>query len=168
MRSASQLERGNLETDLAALYLTTGPKKPEVTVAKEKQLLRILANGEPSQMQNVIDIAEFNKHRLSPAEIRENWEQKLDEYNSDITATGSSPDVNLPKATINVDRETHSDEPPVVVQTITFVDANQVIPLNWKLSNRQKRGYLLAWDLCSSEGTPLRETLDRYFNRASK
>ena len=59
-------------------------------------------------------------------------------------------------------------EPPVIVQTIAFVDANQAIPLNWKLSNRQKMGYLLSWHLRAGAGTPLRHTLDRYFTRRSK
>ena len=80
----------------------------------------------------------------------------------------SAPTKIVPKAVMDEGAQGSRDKSPVIVETISFVEANQSIPLNWKLSNRQKLGYLLAWDICASEGTPLRQALDRYFHRKDR
>jgi len=167
VRSASQMERGNLETDLAALYLKRKKKGGSAPDNNERLPLGMKSNGGLAPQQSMVEMPEFDKRKLSKSDIRKNWEQRLDKFE----ASGEEPPIpqraNLPKATISEASEELRDEPPVIVQTISFVDANQSIPLNWKLSNRQKLGYLLAWELCSGEGTTLRATLDRYFTRTS-
>ncbi len=166
VRAASQLERGNLETDLATFFPET-TSSDAITTNEKKQLLGMKSNGNPTQ-QGPIEMPEFDKRKLSKNEIRKNWEQMLDTYQATGKQTHSAPRSNTTKSTMNVEDRARIDDPPFIVQSITFVDANQTIPLNWKLSNRQKLGYLLAWELCASEGTPLRQTLDRYFNRIEK
>lgn len=167
VRSSSQLERGNLETDLAALYLKLSPQNGTTADTDKPLLLGTKSSGEQAQQQNMVEMPEFDKRKLSKSEIRKGWEQMLDNYQVTGNKPQPPPLLNLPKATVNDPNGVKTAEPPVTVQTITFVEANQSIPLNWKLSNRQKLGYLLAWELCSGEGTRLRETLDRYFNRTS-
>jgi hypothetical protein len=164
VRSASQLERGNLETDLASLYLKLNAQEQSVRNVKNQDPVAKNSVGAPSQPPNLIDIPAFDKRKLSKSSIRNNWERMLDKYGSSEKGL-SVPTKILPKAVMEEGAKVSRDESPVIVQTISFVEANQSIPLNWKLSNRQKLGYLLAWDICASEGTPLRQTLDRYFHR---
>jgi len=168
VRAASQLERGNLETDLAALYLqVSGPQSKEPPNATTGSTGGAFA-VEKVQSKNIVEIPAFDRRTKQPSEIRENWEKMLKKYESelpdDLKRNGPPP------VGATVDNQTGDtlSEPQVVVQTIRFVDANQVIPLNWKLSNRQKQGYRLAWRLCSDTGTTLRQTLDQYFTRAKK
>ena len=165
VRSASQLERGNLETDLAKLYLKRKKDESSVPDNNERLPLGMKSNGGSAPQQSLDEVPEFDKRKLSKSNIRKNWEQRLDKFEASGKESRIPHRANLPKATISEASDQLSDEPPVIVQTISFVDANQSIPLNWKLSNRQKLGYLLAWELCSGEGTPLRATLDRYFTR---
>jgi hypothetical protein len=164
VRSASQLERGNLETDLASLYLKLNPREQTVRNGANQDPVAKRSVGATSQPPNLIDIPSFDKRKLSQSVIRNNWERMLDKFESSEKAFSARPEI-LPKAVIDEGAQVSSNDAPVIVQTISFVDANQSIPLNWKLSNRQKLGYLLAWDICAGEGTPLRETLDRYFHR---
>ena len=82
--------------------------------------------------------------------------------NSDLEI---QPKTTPPNQKTAEQEEQSKDESLIIVQTIPFVNNGQTIPLNWKLSEEQKIGYLLAWIDCSHEGTPLRKTLDRLFTR---
>jgi hypothetical protein len=165
VRNASQLERGNLETDLVALQPIANKKQKETSTGHDQPQLGMWADGTPAQTQSGVEIPEFDKRKLPPNEIRKNWEQMLDRYIAGSDEQKTVPRAYLPKAMLQTGDKAQRNGPVVVVQTITFADGNQMIPLNWKLSNRQKQGYLLAWELCSGEDKPLRETLDLYFNR---
>lgn len=167
VRSTSQLERGNLETDLAALYVETPSSNESPRKRFPRLRVGMQAGDAPMLQQSSAEIPEFDKRKLDKAEVRRNWEKMLDEYekNGDLPAySQTSPPV---QATIQAEETTptQASTQPVVVQTIKFIDAYQSIPLNWKLSNRQKQGYLLAWKLCSAPGTELRKTMDQYFTR---
>ncbi|XZE18623.1 hypothetical protein SH449x_003920 [Pirellulaceae bacterium SH449] len=166
VRNASQIERGNLEADLAALFLTLS-KDPDGDAELETEHIprAMKSSWDQASQQNSVEQLAFDKRRLSAQDIRKNWEEMLNKFEASIEAPSIPSQTIVPKGTIDDGISKTGIEPPVIMQTITFVDANQSIPLNWKLSNRQKLGYLLAWKLCSSEGTPLRETLDRYFRR---
>ncbi len=61
VRSASQLERGNLETDLAALYLKLGTKAGLSPDSDEPSLLGMQPTGEWAQQQSVVEVPEFDK-----------------------------------------------------------------------------------------------------------
>ncbi len=163
VRSASQLERGNLESDLVAWNLNRAEphssSSPEVPLGIAKGMIA----SEEVQSNNIVDIPAFDKRRQPPQEIRESWEKMLKEFERDSTKQRIDPP--LLEATVGGRPENARSGVAVVVQTIRFVDAEQVIPLNWKLSNKQKQGYLLAWRLCSDSGTGLRKTMDRYFTR---
>jgi hypothetical protein len=165
VRSTSQLERGNLESDLAALFLTFRAKRANEPSMDEPSSSTTLASTITMPQSSIVEIAEFDKDRYSPAQIRENWDKMLEDYQQRGAKSDSIPRQDSTTTAISAEEEKAGNQRPVIVQSITFVDANQVIPLNWKLSNRQKLGYLLAWELCSAENSPLRQTLDRYFNR---
>ena len=166
VRSASQLERGNLESDLAALYLKVSDSMDEPSVAPTVRRTGAFgASLFDTQASGVAEIPEFDHRKKEPAEIRDNWEKML----NDFEATSTQQKLDPPPVQATFDNSSaDEDEPPVVVQTVGFIDANQVIPLNWKLSNRQKQGYLLSWRLCAGSDTQLRRTLDRYFTRTSE
>ncbi|WP_182870676.1 patatin-like phospholipase family protein [Rhodopirellula sp. JC639] len=167
VRSASQLERGNLESDLAALYLDASEALPEPSTATMAAPERSFGDSlSDTKSDSMPYIPEFDPRKQQPIEIRKNWEKML----TDFEARGSQQMLAPPSFEATFDNQTRDKEgeAPVIVQTIAFVDANQVIPLNWKLSNRQKQGYLLAWRLCSAADTQLRRTLDRYFTRRSE
>ncbi|MFN3150448.1 hypothetical protein [Bremerella sp.] len=167
VRAASQLERGNLESDLTEFHLKRSPEPiGEPAEAMAFQLEKKF-NSQEMPTQSVVEIPSFDKRKLSGSEIRKNWDEMLYEFQRDIKGVGEDQEVESPtfsQAIVDTD-DNQSTKPLVVVQSITFVDANQSIPLNWKLSNEQKFGYLLAWSLCSSEGSSIRETLDRFFTR---
>ena len=167
VRAASQLERGNLETDLAALYLKVAVPQSNELPKITSGLMKSPVADEKVQSKNIVEIPAFDRRTKRPSKIRENWEEMLKSYESE--SPDDSKRIGPPPFGAAMDNHTNdtSSEPPVVVQTIRFVDANQIIPLNWKLSNRQKQGYLLAWRLCSGSGTSLRQTLDQYFTRAN-
>lgn len=168
VRSASQLERGNLETDLVALYLKLASTHTNQTPQVPSGTTKAILASEEVQSSNVVDIPAFDKRTKSPEEIRENWETMLKEFGNEMRGKSKQGIAPPPlEATFDDRSEVSVSEPPVVIQTIRFVDAAQVIPLNWKLSNKQKQGYLFAWRLCSGSETPLRKTLDRYFTRTS-
>ena len=167
VRSASQLERGNLESDLAALYLVASKSNDEPSTAPTRPSHRIFgASPLDAVFNRRPDIPEFDPRKLQPTEIRQNWEKMLTEFEE----KGSPQQLDPPRMEATFDNQAtdQASEPPVIVQSIAFVDANQVIPLNWKLSNRQKQGYLLSWRLCADTDTQLRGTLDRYFTRSSE
>ena len=167
VRSASQLERGNLETDLASRDPKLKPQEDPVRNGKKQDHIANNSVGAPSQQPIPMKIPAFYKRKLPKSAIRKDWEQMLDKFESSEKSL-SVPTKILPKAVMDEGAQVSRDKLPVIVETITFVEANQSIPLNWKLSNRQKLGYLLAWDICASEGTPLRQTLDRYFHRKDR
>jgi hypothetical protein len=52
----------------------------------------------------------------------------------------------------------------VVVESIRFRDADQEIPLSWKLSKEQKLWYLLSWKKLDELNPNLRTTMGKYFS----
>jgi len=167
VRSTSQLERGNLETDLAALYLEVPSSTPSPPKRIRRPRVGMQAGDAPMLQQSSAEIPELDKRKLDKAEVRRNWEKMLDEYEKDGDLPAYSQSGPPVQATVQVEESdpTQASKQPVIVQSVKFVDAYQSIPLNWKLSNRQKRGYLLAWKLCSMPDSELRKTLDQYFTQ---
>ena len=148
VRSASQMERGNLEADLASLDLI---------------------NDDSLVASSSLPI--FNRRTQSPGEIQKKWQEMIDEFNiKDLGIPIEEASTENPsfQATPTNQAEQDADKLSVIVHSIAFVDANQTIPLNWKLSSRQKKEYLLSWWLRSRPSAPLRQTLDRYFTRRRK
>lgn len=151
VRSASQLERGNLEADLVKQYLNaTG----------QNSLF------DDSQVQNVVEVAEFDRRKLSPEKIRENWEQALEDFARDRSL--DKLHIQNPTPAMAIPQTTTPGHPQVIIETIPFIDGNQVIPLNWKLSNKQKYGYVMAWQIHIKDGSPLRTRLDQFFTRVKE
>jgi hypothetical protein len=163
VRSASQVERGNPETDLAdqsavvdkgndsASSMNAPPPK-----AQKKETTESLAE----KYQELKDLAERN---LSKSARREIWEKMLDRFQARNGDLEIQPKITPPNQKTAEQEEQSKDESLIIVQTIPFINNGQTIPLNWKLSEQQKIGYLLAWEICSGKDTPLRTTLDRFF-----
>ena len=171
VRSASQLERGNLESDLAALYLelNTGKEETSTPVAQRPpSLLGNLATQESADTTPTeVEEAEYRRQNATPEANRKEWDDLIKRY-QDSLKEHVKPKTQgtyrpTPSAEIQEDLTNDFDNLPVVIQSVRFENADQVIPLNWKLSKRQKLWYLFAWERCSDEGTKLRTTLDRLF-----
>lgn len=167
VRSASQLDRGNLEADLAALYLRVREHQANGTDA-DALAYSNLSSTRIAQQQNVVDLPNLDIMQKDPRVAREKWEKMLDGFspksNADLDQHSASPRTG---AVVDSEVASDSTEGLVVVQTVRFPAAGQTIPLNWKLSNRQKLGYLLAWKICSATGTPLRTKLNQLFTNIS-
>ena len=135
VRSASQLERGNLESDLAALYLQLNTEESteaqKLAFAQERSGLLLGAVGKQGESDD--------KARVQGAFRPTPNEEIADEPTSDFG--------NL----------------PVVVETIRFKNEDRVVPLNWKLSKKQKQWYIDSWEKCRSEKNTLNSTLERLF-----
>lgn len=153
VRSASQLERGDLETDLVSLYL-------KVT---NSELEKVPQKGQPS---NPDAPSEVDGRKRLRRRYRENEDKSPGELATNPKSP-VSPATGQPTygATFADDTGDTTTGPPVVVLTVRFEGGNQVIPLNWKLSNEQKLAYFNAWSCCSSDATPLRKSLDLLFTR---
>lgn len=157
VRSTSQLERGNLEADLVETYLdmTNLEGDPQKT-----RNLREDRKGRLRQRNQVDDAARPMQ------EVRKEWNLELEEMikqfkdeSSSISRTISPPPA--PKATVGgADHDGH-----VIVESIRFRDADQAIPLSWKLSKTQKLWYLLSWKKIDELNPNLRPTLDKFFPR---
>ena len=176
VRAASQLERGNLESDLASQIheLNTGETHSESAKTASKFAPSLL--GSPAAQDSlkaeptVVEQSIFQRQNASPEASRKEWNTLVDEYQERLKTGENRADdkprvqgMFRPTPSDDIERVTESNELPVVVQAIRFENANQVIPLNWKLSKKQKVWYLLAWERCSGEGTKLKATLSRFF-----
>lgn len=164
VRSASQLERGNLEADLAALHLRANTQSSVIDASA--LAYSDTSPGKIAQQQNVVDISELDPTQSYPQLAREKWDKMLDDFSpkSLDDLKKYSPSTRA-EAVDDSGDESEASQDLVVVQTVRFPAAGQTIPLNWKLSNRQKLGYLLAWKICAADGTPLREKLNQLYTR---
>ncbi len=154
VRSTSQLERGNLESDLIK-----SPRSPwsENGDLPEKNNMPVRQNITHSQSD------QEDKTPLSIEQLKEEWKSELDkmvkqskETNLTRRQVGQSSSAQDPKTTV---------EPIVIVESIRFFDADQEIPLSWKLSKTQKLWYLVSWKNLDRLNPNLRQTLDRFFTR---
>jgi len=173
VRSASQLERGNLESDLAELNL--GLKKTEQTTLEEniRQAL-LLGNQNTAAIEQSKQQQKTIRHRKTQTaeENRKEWDLMVEELRNEVRSGETGRLQNPETSTENepgqyavpIESKTNYDL-PVVVLTVRFENSDQVIPLNWKLSKKQKYWYLLSWSRCAAKGTFLRNTLDDLFKR---
>jgi len=146
VRSTSQSERGNLESDLAALYLVeaTSPiadaeikRKPD-TNTKEKLFQAVGSQDASAPM--------VNQARETAARERFLRKRSI----NDPGATSYKSQAEPPgKVGAMVGDDVKSDlDLPVVVKEIPFETGEDdlIIPLNWKLAGEQKKWYPLAWE----------------------
>ena len=113
---------------------------------------------------NVVKEAEYRRRNASPETNRKEWdalvEKMQDKLKKDEKPKTQETYRPTPSDEMPDDTAGNTDKLPVVIQTIRFENADQVIPLNWKLSKRQKLWYLLAWERflmkgqCSGQFSP--------------
>jgi len=150
VRSTSQAERGNLETDLATLYLEPPQRSPEIDDSEPSTIhsdndpaLTYSENAETNTLTTKNRTREeaaknrFEKRmqRDNPGLLKElKAEPERSEENPSVTATFGST---LPKANLA----------PAIVVLFPFETESetQIVPLNWKLSRDQKKWYQAAW-----------------------
>lgn len=182
VRGASQSERGNLETDLTALYLA--PKKVIQTEHGTAKLETVAStSASPTKRSSSeAEKAALRKYQFyktgkqatlptrSPANIL------LDKIKTSAPMQklkgGVESDAPAGVAAAAVESSSISTRPdaPVVVIEIPFdTGVNRVVPLNWKLSREQKKWYQTSWDQIfyrgSGETGELTEVMDMYFRR---
>jgi hypothetical protein len=164
VRSTSQLERGHLESDLVEVYLDLSTQRSEGKDSQRRQ-------GESSKRwleheQSHEAKALGSSPPQSMQDIRVQWKKDLDEMEKNFKGKANSGQRIKQGAAagkgVVVDSK---DDAPVVVTSIKFRDADQAIPLSWKLSKRQKLWYLLSWEKLEELNHDLRPTLDKYFSR---
>ena len=177
VRAASQLERGNLESDLASQIheLNTGEprsRSAKTTPSPPSLLGNPKVQYAPTGIPTVVEQSISQRHTASPEANRKEWSALVDDYQERLKSGEDEADKTprvqgmfrpTPSDEIEHERSSEAYELPVVVQAIRFENANQVIPLNWKLSKKQKVWYLLAWERCCGDGTKLKATLSRFF-----
>ena len=99
-------------------------------------------------------------------DTRREWARRLDEVEALVRETGSlDPPRRLAEQRVEAILVDSDTDAPVIVETVRFYDADQSIPLSWKLSTRQKLGYWLSWTDVEAMNPGLRDTLDRFFTR---
>lgn len=170
VRSASQLERGNLESDLAVWEMEKREEEETSTPVTQRPP-SLLENPAPQESaDNVtteVEEAEYRRRNESPEANRKEWDELIERYQDSLTEhikpKSQGPLARTPRDAVLDDLVDDFEDLSVVILPVRFENADQVIPLNWKLSKRQKLWYLFAWERCSGEGTKLRTTLDRLF-----
>lgn len=159
MRTTSQVERGQLEVDLAvsppAQYWLeesaagddpAAPPDAEVRATSPKR-----SSARPS-IQSELDRGNIAIQRSiqSQAKSREALlERQIELLQQDIEPP-APPAVPALKSVMQelTTQQPDDDEPPLLICTIPFVapEPDADVPLNWKLSPRQLTWYRLAWD----------------------
>ena len=139
VRSASQLERGNLESDLAALYLKPTPEPRSPAEKKATGVLRTLLG---------------------------NRKKSFGSLKTEKQTLGA---VVAPEANVSGQAKAQSEELPVVVVTVRFEKPENggPIPLNWKLSTEQKHWYKQAWEDASNPYSSLSKSVDTFFEKSA-
>ncbi|HBE68579.1 MAG TPA: hypothetical protein DDW52_10570 [Planctomycetaceae bacterium] len=168
VRSASQLERGNLEADLAALHLRPLGKQKNSAGSETSSSADAQQSLESvGTQQNLTKTPQSQGAPADSSAVRANWKKMIDGFTpKTLTEYDSYEPVDAMESVgSDVDEQIEDLEGVVLIQTVRFPATGQVIPLNWKLTNQQKRGYLLGWKICSAEGTLLRRRLDQLFTR---
>jgi len=166
VRGTSQAERGNLETDLAALYLSsptidTAPdQQPDETAENVTKVYGMSPDESLSKPANrTRDEASRERYldRLKKA-VPEQW-NKLQQDN---TMKTSAPPVT---AVVGPEMDSSSDLPVLVIE-IPFEPESElhVVPLNWKLTREQKGWYEKAWSRVETSQWEDFETLRSLFN----
>jgi hypothetical protein len=162
VRSTSQVERGHLEADLTQFYFDlSGASLSEEKFAPQKSV----ASAQQDESQTSLSIPRNLKEAQT---ARQKWNEELKDFETEFKAKVKTGEIKTKQSPSEREplvyrRRTSSDvNSIVIVESVPFYDAYQVIPLNWKLSKIEKLGYLYSWKQISG---PLRCTLDRYFTR---
>jgi len=151
MRTTSQLERAQFEADLTTSYIDYPwwGQQEGAEVFKENS---IVSKGFQEQLNLEVTLAFKKRESVVPAVNKE--------------------DDDLPTPQISVGPQ-NSDpiDLPVIVLPFPFVaDEQNTIPLNWKLSEKQKQAYPKAWKKLESSTSGGRnvyfEILDKLFRQS--
>ena len=159
VRSASQLERGNLESDLAAWETGKTDAKGASTPVTQRPP-SLLGNPAPQESaDNVtteVEEAEYRRRNASPEDNRKEWDDLIERYQESLKKhIKPKPHGLLTQTLRQAVQDNLTDDlkdMPVVILPVRFENADQVIPLNWKLSKRQKLWYLFAWSDARAKG----------------
>jgi hypothetical protein len=165
VRSTSQSERGNLETDLAALYFAS-PSIDTKSTSQEAEVTENVAmvygmspeqsRAKPANRTREEAARERFLNRLKD-NLPEQW-NKLQQINS--MKASSSPVA----AVVGPDLESSDDLPVLVIEIPFEPDSDlEIVPLNWKLTRQQKGWYERAWRRVENSQWEDFETLKRLF-----
>jgi hypothetical protein len=156
VRSTSQMERGNLEADLVETNSTMSEVDNE---SREKPKNQGVPRGRLSRRK------QSGKTPQSVQDVKKQWSMELDEMvKQSKEKSSSSTRLLLPPMAPEGRVEQTDEDQLVVVESIRFRDADQEIPLSWKLSKEQKLWYLLSWKKLDELNPNLRTTMGKYFS----
>ena len=178
----SSPERGNLETDLAALYLAPKEVVQADQVAAESSSGVMLASP-IRRLSSEAEKAAFRKYQFYKSGIESKLPKRslvqpvLDKIESSkpaqkLKANIESDDDAIEPVTGAMVSPTISTEldAPVVVLEIPFdAGVERAVPLNWKLSRKQKQWYQESWEQIFYRGArpgqtgELTDLMDNYF-----
>ena len=178
MRTSSQVERGQLEVDLAVTYIDTpwwkgkaNADAPQSGDANSKK-----SGIAASKIQSKLDKGNVLTQKTAIDRIKSPGSNKpKSDNNSKSNNKGETADeLNLSSQAFS-DTLIDPNDYPVVTATIPFMhpEPDQGIPLNWRLSPRQLKWYPKAWQIlvesaAQSSGTQelsVFQLLDTYFER---
>jgi hypothetical protein len=162
VRSTSQSERGNLETDLASLYLTTTGKPISAVTTNSPD--ETAGYAYTKELQELVTQAPIiNPVRDQAARQRFLRKQPQSQQQKQLPAK-AAPEFAAVRQTMRSTFGPDDNSPPVIVMEIPFDTGRDdlTIPLNWKLSREQKTWYENAWKK-NLENTQLTELLERLF-----
>lgn len=147
VRGTSQSERGNLETDLAALYLSS----PSVNSAPEVEPTDVAENVTKVYGMSPEQALSKPANRTREEAARERFLKQLkkkepDQWNKlqeNDSMKASAPPVT---AVVGPELDSSNDLPVLVIEVPFEPESDtQVVPLNWKLTKEQKTWYEKAW-----------------------
>lgn len=165
VRSTSQSERGNLESDLAALYLVEANSpvaEVEIKRKPDKNIQERLFQAIGPQ-----DALGPKVNQARETAARERFLRKRPASGASSKSQAEAPG----KFGAMIGGEVESElDLPVVVKEIPFETGGDdlMIPLNWKLTREQKKWYPIAWDWNITQDEELTQLLNECFSKATK
>lgn len=160
IRTSSQVERGQLESDLASSYTETPWWKDDATTSAEQPLaqapnrlpMRLARRDMAAQQMQQLDLElELERNTKMNYQMQQSAEAQSNEPSPQPTETPPSTAFSAAEATdqspTSENQTSFKTEEPVIMLSIPYFhpEADQSIPLNWKLSNRQQAWYPNAW-----------------------
>ncbi len=150
VRGTSQAERGNLETDLATLYLET-PHRTQKINASASSTVRIDSDPALTYSANPITNAATSGNRTREVAAKNRFEKRMQRDNPELLKElKAEPEVSKERPPVTATfgpKLPKGSQAPVIVVLFPFETESetQIVPLNWKLTRDQKKWYQAAW-----------------------
>ncbi len=179
MRSTAQVDRGDLEVELSTNYIDNEWWKENATVAMVPKIepdetdvpALAMAPKPPKDDSARRDLEKVLQRQaridsMIKSDLSNKVEFKKTPPSSSTQSESSQSSADTPKS------QTYAGEPiadtlsyPVLEFVVPFLITDVEIPLNWKLSEKQKRFYPAAWQTLESMTIPNGDTTSPFFQQ---